>query len=52
MHYHFFLAYLNAKTGFHQMKLVHQLLVEGSHVLGNKLLVHSEAVLQNVRLQN
>lgn len=47
-----FLAYLYAETRFHQMKLIHQLLVERSHVLGNKLLMHSEAVLQNVCLQN
>lgn len=46
------LAYLDAKAGFHQVELVHQFLVEGPHVLGNEFLVHSEAVLQDVCLQN
>lgn len=33
------------------MKLVHQLLVERPHVLGDELLVHGEAVLQDVSLR-
>lgn len=33
------------------MELVHQLLVERPHVLGDELLVHGEAVLQDVRLR-
>lgn len=46
------LAYLDAKARFHQVELVHQFLVEGPHVLGNELLMHGEAVLQDVCLQN
>lgn len=33
------------------MELVHQLLVEGPHVLRHKLLVHGQAILQDVRLR-
>lgn len=46
-----FSPHLDAQTGLHQMKLVHQLLVERSHVLGDHLLVHGEAILQDVRLR-
>lgn len=45
-------VYLYAQTGLHQMELVHQLLVQRSHVLRNKLLVHGEAVLQDMCLQD
>lgn len=44
-------SHLDAEAGLHQVELVHQLLVERPHVLRHKLLVHGQAVLQDVSLR-
>lgn len=42
--------YLYAEAGFHEMKLIHQFLVQGPHVLRYKLLMHCQPKLQYVSL--
>lgn len=44
-------SHLDAEAGLHQVELVHKLLVERPHVLRHKLLVHGQAVLQDVSLR-
>lgn len=44
--------HLYAKAGFHQMKLIHQFLVQRPHVLRNELLMHRQTKLQYVSLED
>lgn len=43
-------ADLNTQTGSHHMKLVDEFLVQWTHVLWDKFLVYSQAILQNMCL--
>lgn len=44
-------VYLYAQARLHEVKLIHQFLVQGSHVLRNEFLMHGQTKLKNMSLQ-